>query len=177
MSTRTLPESKGRAAGRRVRLTTSLPSVSRLSRDCGSLDVSQPYGPPRPVTEIDLPYLYTCYVESCRTCGQSITVQEIVKRSVVFLCSGGQLFQNATCSGSALNLLLFYTPCWLGSARVRVETRPGHRLSFTEEFRGFPLSLQTDSGIVHRPLRSKLFTIYYSSIIDAIQSTFGQLCQ
>jgi hypothetical protein len=46
--------------GWRIRLT-SLPSVSQMSRKCGSLDILQACGPPWPVTGIALPPFFLPY--------------------------------------------------------------------------------------------------------------------
>jgi hypothetical protein len=60
MSTRNLPGGKGRPA-RKADLTAT---HELIVYKMWGLDLSQPYGAPRPVTGIALPYLYVLYTKT-----------------------------------------------------------------------------------------------------------------
>jgi hypothetical protein len=104
MSTRNLPGGGGLKSGWRVGLTTLPPSVNRLSRKCGSLDVSQPYGPPRPVTGIALPYFLPYYSLVELRPSSDILKKNAFRQLNLLLSSGGPVTKSQTSSLDHLNL-------------------------------------------------------------------------
>jgi hypothetical protein len=82
-----------------VGLTTLPPSVSRLSRQCGILNISQSYKPPGPVTGIGFTSFFNSWLYGVQASGNSQTnFQKLQRKFIIFV----KLLYKQRCSADML---------------------------------------------------------------------------
>jgi hypothetical protein len=118
----------GAERGRRIRPTISQPSVSRMSRQCGILNISQPYRPPRPVTGIALLLFNTEGVwNSSRKSEVKHETSIVGKKQRIRECTG-KVLDNSTADWNCLVCSPSETE-WQGNSRSLSHHASNHPLS------------------------------------------------
>jgi hypothetical protein len=143
MSTRNLPGGKARPA----RKSDKPPSASRVSIQCGNLDVSQPYRPPRPV--IGTALLFTTNL--------NYTLSDDVMSKIFSI---PPLWSSGQSSWLQIRMSRVRFPT-LQKEIVGLERGPLSLVSTTEELLG---RISSGSGLESREYGRRDFFFYYSYI-------------